>query len=208
KLTDRELNRITATKGSWVLYERMPGDRHGTLAGLDQAQLAAMMPGVPPEVLNEYLRHGQNAGPDDPPDRVADGKYERQLRDYAVYFGELHRQMSAERDRIAARTTDKAFAEKTRDDTQRQVELRQQHIDNDLKPELARVESERDTIQAHHEALDARIAALRQEVADLLAETKRLAAQWTAMQTEAAERINAAAGPSPPAAGGPVASAR
>ncbi|MEX2558840.1 MAG: hypothetical protein WD403_02945, partial [Pirellulales bacterium] len=73
KLTDRELNRITATKGSWVLYERMPGDRHDMFAGLDQAQLAAMMPGVPPEVLNEYLHHEQNAGPDDPPERVVDG---------------------------------------------------------------------------------------------------------------------------------------
>lgn len=190
-LSQRELDRIKNTQGTWAFYERMPADRYTMFSGLDRGQLDALMPGVPAEVREEYLKHGQPAAPDDPPDRVADGKYQRQLRDYALLFHDLHRQAWARRDEIAAATTDKEFADRARDDTQRQVQLRQAEIDDVLKPELKESLAERDTIQAHHLALDAELAAVQAEVAKALAANQKLAEEWTALQLEAAQRINA-----------------
>lgn len=191
RLTQRELTRLAAAAAApWVLYERMPGDRHETFAGSDPAQLAALMPGVPPEVLDEFARDGQDAGPDDPPERVNNGKYERALRDYALYTHELHAQIASLNDQIVAANTDKALAEKTRKDVERLVDLRKADIDDKLQPELVEAEAERDLVKKHHASLDKAIAAVQAEVLRLLSENQRLAAEYTAIQRDAARRID------------------
>lgn len=189
-LSPRQVQRIVGSQATWSLYERMPADRHTLFAGMDQAALANWMPNVPPAVLEQYVRDGQEARPDDPPDRVEDGKYVRPLHDYAVGFRELHRHISELNDEIEAAKIDMAFAEATRDNTTRQIELRQAEIDQKLQPELAEVHAERDMIKAHHEALVARLAAVEAEIDQRLADTKKLAEEWTAMQLDAARQID------------------
>lgn len=192
-----QLKRVNQSQGPWSLYEKMPGDRHDVFLGLNQQQLATLMPGrppdirpVPPEVLEEYVRDLTPAQPNDPPDRVMDGRYERPLNDYEVYFHWVHAQVASLSDQIAAATADRALAEKLRDDAQKEVAGRQKTIDETLKPDLAEVQGEVEVIGAHLAALQKRFAEVEADIQQTQAENKRLAAQWTAWQLGAAERLN------------------
>ena len=190
--------RLAQSRVPWSLYEKMPSDRHDVFQGLNQAQLAALMPGmpqdkirpVPPEVLEEYVRDGTPAQPNDPPDRVMNGKYERPLNDYQVYFHWVHAQIASLNDQIAAATTDLALAQKLRDDAQKEAADRQKTIDGTLKPELAEVHGELTTISGHLKALQKKYAEVQAEVEQARADNKRLMAQWTAWQLGAAQRLN------------------
>lgn len=206
-----QAKRLVQSKLPWSLYEKMPGDRHDVFQGLNQAQLAALMPGrppdirpVPPDVLEEYVRDGTPAQPNDPPDRVMNGKYERVLNDYEVYFHWAHAQIASLRDQIAAASTDRALAEKLRDDATREVADRQKTIDWTLKPELAEVQGELATITAHLTALQKKFAEVEAEVEQAQADNKRLAAEWTAWQTGASKRLNELIERDQARAGGPA----
>ncbi len=190
KLSQRQLDKIKGTRLPWLLYERMPVDRPDIFTGYDQQQLSMMMPGVPADVINEYLRNGQEAKPDDPEARVMNGKYERQLRDYNVYFHELHAQITSLQDQVAAATTDLGIVQKSRDETQKEVELRQEEIDKVIKPELAKVTAERDVASAYREQLEMQLAAVEKEVDATIERNKKLADRWTKQQFEAAQRLN------------------
>ncbi|MBA3480780.1 MAG: hypothetical protein H0T51_03100, partial [Pirellulales bacterium] len=91
---------------AWRLYETMPSDRHEMFAGLSEENLKTLLPAA---TINEYLRHGKEATPDDDEYHRAafddEGKrvalddaakvkelYDRTLRDYAYMFSELLRQ--------------------------------------------------------------------------------------------------------------------
>lgn len=203
KLFQQQLNRIKGTGSLWSMYEKLPTDRHDVFRGYDQAQLAQLMPGVPANVLQEFLRDGADAQKGvDPEDRVFDGKYDRELRDYEVYFHELNGQIASLRDQIAAAKTDKAIAEKLKTDTEQEVAARQTLIDKTLKPDLEEAQGELAVITEHRNALQEKlegkkdangkllVKGVNQKVAESLAENKRLLAQWTALQVGTAERLN------------------
>lgn len=190
KLNERQRKNIAGTKAPWVLYERMPVDRNDMFAGLDQQQLAALMPGVPAEVINEYFRDGKDAQPDDPEARVFNGKYERALRDYVVLLHDLHAEVASYEDKIAADTTDLKITQDTLAATQKQVELHQQQIDQELKPELKEVSDEHQLVTTQVEDLRKKVAELRAENDATIAENKKLLAQWTDLQFAAAKRLN------------------
>ncbi|MGH7138825.1 MAG: hypothetical protein ACREHD_24015, partial [Pirellulales bacterium] len=202
KLFDQQIARIRDTKSLWAIDETLPTDRHDVFRGYDQAQLSQMMPGVPPEVLQEYLRDGSDAQPNDPPERVFNGKYERLLRDYVVYYHELNRELASLRDQIAAAKTDEAIAKKLQADAEKEVASRVELIDKTLKPELAEVQAERDLITAHRDALRAKLEGkqdengnviekgVQQQIEETLAENKRLLSEWTSLQLAAAKRLN------------------
>lgn len=201
KLLDGLRARIQGTQVTWSLYETVPTDRHDVFRGYDQNQLSQLMPGVPPQVLQEYLRDGSNAQPGDPPDRVINGKYERQLRDYVTYYHEVNRQIAILRDQIAAAKTDEAIAKKLQADAEAEVASRTELIEKTLKPELAEAQGERDVITAHRDALLAKLEGkkdaegklvekgVNQQIEDALAENKRLLAEWTRLQFGAAKRL-------------------
>jgi hypothetical protein len=190
KLSQRQRNNIAGTKAPWLIYERMPVDRADIFAGFDQQQLSTLMPGVPAEVINEYLRDGKESQPDDPEVRVMNGKFERALRDYVVFFHDLHSEIASYQDKVAAATTDLKITQQTLADTTKQVELRQQQIDKELKPELKEVSDERDLMLAQVDLLTKKLAEVRAENEATIAENKRLLAEWTKLQFAAAERLN------------------
>jgi hypothetical protein len=202
KMLEQLKARIGGTKVTWSLYETLPTDRHDVFRGYDQAQLAQMMPGVPPQVLQEYLRDGTDAQPNDPPDRVFNKKYERELRDYVEYYHELNRQISSLRDQIAAAKTDEAIAKKLQADAEKEVEARITLIEKTLKPELAEAQGELALITAHRDELQSKLdgkkdengtlieKGVNQQIEDALAENKRLLAEWTRLQFAAAKRLN------------------
>lgn len=183
-------DRVKGTRSMWSSYEKLPTDRHDVFRGFDQNQLSQLMPGVPPEVLQEYLRDGTDAQPNDPPERVVDKKYERLLRDYGEYFHSLNDEIASLRDQNAAAETDKQIAEKLQADAEKEVQSRQTLIDKTLKPELDRSKQEVAVITAHRDALQTRLAEVNKKIDTTLAENRRVLAQWVAMQTSAADRLN------------------
>lgn len=189
-LFEVQANALKASRTTWSLYERLPTDRHDIYEGLDQAQLAAMLPGLSPEDLDEFVRDNTPAKPSDAPDRVVDGKYQRPLIDYDVFFHDMHAQIARIKDEVAAATTDLALAKTFQEDTDREVKARQEYIDKVLKPELEESRQELATITAHRDALATGLEDAQASVEALLAENKRLAARWTAWQLGAARRLN------------------
>ncbi|HET6882334.1 MAG TPA: hypothetical protein VFI31_19370 [Pirellulales bacterium] len=202
KLRDQLVQRIKATRPPWSIYETLPTDRHDVFRGYNEAQLSQMMPGVPPDALQEYLRDGSDKQPNDAPERIVNGKYERQLRDYVVYYHEYNRQIASLRDQIAAAKTDEAIAKKLQADAEKAVASRADLIDKTLKPELAEVQGELAVITAHRDALKDKLEGKKDEngnvvekgvneqIADTRTENKRLLARWTALQLAAAKRLN------------------
>lgn len=104
------------TKKTWSLYELMPADNHALFAGLDEAALKALLPA---STVNEYIRQGTPAQPDDDeyhraafdaaapegnqigpddvkadPSKVVEWRYDRPLRDYSYLFPEKMRERS------------------------------------------------------------------------------------------------------------------
>jgi hypothetical protein len=183
-------SRIGNTKSFWSLYEKLPTDRHDVFRGYSQEQLGQLMPGVPPEVLQEYLRDGTDKQAGDPDDRLVKGKYERPLRDYEIYLHELFSQIAQLRDQIAAASNDKALGEKLKADTEMEVQARQALIDKTLKPELDKAKGELAVITGHRNALQEKLAAVSTKVDETLAENKRLLKRWTAIQVGSAKRLN------------------
>ncbi|HEV3338937.1 MAG TPA: hypothetical protein VG125_01230 [Pirellulales bacterium] len=190
KLLDQLRGRIAASAVQWSLYEKLPTDRHDVFRGYNQAQLAQAMPGVPPQVLEEFLRDGSDTQAGDAPERVIKGKYERMLRDYGVHFHELSGEIAQLRDQIAAAKTDKAIAEKLRADTEKETEARQTLIDKTLKTELAEVKQELGVITAHRDHLTEKFEAVIKLVKQTLAQNKRLLERWREIQISTAKRLN------------------
>lgn len=109
-------NRIVKSiqaKKTWSLYELMPADNHALFAALDEAALKSLLPAVS---VNEYVRQGTPATPDDDeyhratfdeagneigpddakadPSKVVKTLYNRPLRDYSYLFPEMMRERS------------------------------------------------------------------------------------------------------------------
>jgi hypothetical protein len=103
-LDNFEKRRLSSSQPPWIMYDTMPADRHQIFAAMNEEVLQQKLP---PQTVNEYIRHGKDAGPDDeevrqagfdetgkrlPPDQLAQAAkklYQRRLRDYAVEFDEL-----------------------------------------------------------------------------------------------------------------------
>jgi hypothetical protein len=179
-----------STKGPWTLYEVMPGDRPDLLAQLPPSELDALLP---PDTRKEYAKDGQPAEPGDAPERIVDGKYRRELRDYSVLFHELDRQLSVMRDEQAAEEKDLAAVTTAHADALKQVAFRDAEI-KDLQAELDRSNKERAVVTAHRKALAASLAGAKAELRKMLDENQRLAGEITRKQLEAAARIDALTG--------------
>jgi hypothetical protein len=180
RLDNRTGGRLARSQGPWRLYETMPADRHELFAGKEEAELRKLLP---PETVQQYVRHGTPASPDDDEfhragfdengrrlgpedaDKAVEQRYDRPLRDYAFLFGELARErvmMLADRaalqEDIQKLTQAQATAEKL--SAHRQAEL------TALASDLERVRQELSVIQTH-----------RDEVVDLVTKVKGLVQQ-------------------------------
>ena len=108
QFTGNRLVKSIQAKKSWSLYELMPADSHELFAKLDEAAKQSLLPAA---TLNEYLRQGTPAqpdddkyhragfdeagnqvGPDDDQSKIVEWRYDRPLRDYGYLFPELLRE--------------------------------------------------------------------------------------------------------------------
>jgi hypothetical protein len=191
-----EQRRLAASRGPWVVYETMPPDRHQLFAGMTEEQLRQR---VPPQSVGEYIRHGQEANPDDDDARKqgldADGKplpsgelagaakviYQRRLRDYAAEFDELSRRrvdmevskaaVQKDIDRLTA-----ALASAKKLQASREAEVKR------LTTDLTGVKKERQTIEQHLAKVRQQLARVRELLDNTLKQNSELADRLAEIQ--------------------------
>ncbi len=186
KLSQRELKRLRQSPGPWRIYDIMPIDDPEIFASLEEDELRQLLP---ESSVATYIRHGEEAQPDDPEDQVKDGKFVRQLRDYDVLLKEYHYQESVLSDLIAGATGDNARIEAAVADAKQQVEFRKQEL-AELKTTLAKHTRELEAVAAHHNKLDEKLAAIRASVNRLLENNQLMVGEIARIQFEATNRID------------------
>jgi len=214
---DYEVQRLAASRGPWVIYEQMPVDRQEVFANLTDEQLKKI---VPPQSIEEYLRNGKEAGPDDdevrkvgldengvrlPADQLAKAAkvlYQRRLRDYATEFDEL-----AQRRIVMLADTDAVKTDIQRltvaDESAKKLSAFRQDEIKRLNTDLAGVEKERQAIERHLAQVEQQLARVRELLASTLQRNSQLADELSARQLRPGRAGGGATTPAPPT--GPLA---
>lgn len=168
ELDDYATERLVNSRGPWTVYETMPADSRDLFAGLDEETLRNLLP---ESVVEEYLRDGTPATPDDPPERLesvdADGnpvppdsadelgvaqRYRRRLRDYAFLLADLEADRAELIAREQAITSDLAKLDAALKGAEQIRDYRTEEIEK-WRHDLAAVERERRAIESHASTL-------------------------------------------------------
>ena len=191
-LTGREIKQLSGSKGPWTLYELMPADRHLAFADLSEDERRALFPKdvVPKEIVDEYVRDGQPAKADDPPQCQVDGRYVRRLRDYKELFRSYQTDQTLFADVTEALVRDKQYLDDAKNDADRQVQFAEQYV-TALRADQAVAVKEQRAAGGFRALLDQRLAAMQQIVAKLIKDNLEKAAEIAKLQLLAAERIDA-----------------
>lgn len=209
QLDEFEARRLAASQGPWVLYEQMPTDQHDLFAGLTEEQLRKWLPEAS---IQEYLRQGSEAGPDDdewerawldeegnplgPDDssKAAKTVYDRRLRDYALEFDQLARQRVVLLADIAGVMKDNERLKLAQESAKQLEAFRQDEI-NKLNTDLTGVKKERQIIENHLATIETQLANARKLLDEALAHNEQLARRLAALQAQAAQRDRSSAAP-------------
>jgi hypothetical protein len=192
KLSPAEMERLTNAIGTWALHDVMPSDNPSVFTGATPELTEERLAKLPESIRGQYKKDGQPSEPNDPPDRVVDGKYQRPITDFVSSFHEYRRQRSLNADLVAADQKDKSYLEQALADTQTTVKFRAAEI-KQVKAELAQLERERNAVVGHRKGLDAKLVKARKEVARLEEENRQLAERYVRWQSELAAELDAAA---------------
>ncbi len=187
ELDEFAARRLAGSRASWAMYETMPADRHEIFADMTEEQLKNILP---PQSVNEFIRHGKEAGPDDsewqkvgfdengkrldPKDigKAAKVVYQRRLRDFALEFEELARQRAALLADISGLKQDNQRLVVSLASAKELQKFREAEVAK-LNIELAGVRKERKAIEDHQKLVQQQLA----NAEKLLAETLRLNSQ-------------------------------
>jgi hypothetical protein len=208
------LTRLTKSPGPWALYEVMPIDRHDVFAGLEEAELKAMIPAAS---AVEYLRDGTEAEADDPAervvgfkrdgtvagpeeqDRVVERKYIRELRDYERLFRALNKQQFESINSRERLTRDKSLLDDALAKAKADVAFREEEKKR-LAADLDYFQKELGLVTAHAQKIDALLKTIQSRVDALLAQNRQIAASIAKRQLEMAAEIERRTGTVPAAA--------
>jgi hypothetical protein len=172
----------------WTFYNVLPQDNHEAFAQLTDEQKKSLSP---PGAPAEYFKDGKPADPQDPKERIdAQGKYVRQLRDYAQLLNNARQQNTILFDESEATKRDKALIEESLADAQRQVQFSQNAI-TELKTLLAKKEKERNAVANLRTLLKDKLASIEGKIKDLIEDNKAKAGQIAQKQIEATREIDA-----------------
>ncbi|MCA9248383.1 MAG: hypothetical protein KDA42_14755 [Planctomycetales bacterium] len=204
QLSPRRLEQVTASRGNWDLYEVMPVDRHDVFAGLDEQDLAEL---IPPGSLPEYVKDGQIADPTDPPERVqgykvggvlaepgeeervVERRYVRQLRDYEyeyMYLAARSTLLKVDMERIS---TDSKRLQEGLTKTEANVAVRTTEKEK-LTYDLQHFQQELQIVTDYLAALNRSHATLLNQIRTTYLNTRELAAKLAEVQLNAAEEID------------------
>ena len=212
-----ERARLAASRGPWVIYETMPADRHEVFAQMSEEELKQK---VPPQSVEEYLRHGKEASPDDPEerqvgfdengnrlppdqlDKAVKKQYQRRLRDYASEFDELGRRRIVMEAGVEAVKKDIERLLAAIESAKKLQAFRQDEIER-LNTDLAGITKERDAIERHLAQVEQQLARVRELLDATLKRNSELAAELAARQLRSGRSLDGARSPGEPA--GPLA---
>lgn len=216
-LDNFEQQRLAASRGPWIMYEIMPADRYKIFAGMSEDELKQKLP---PQSVNEYLRHGKEAGPDDdewhragfdesgkrlPPDKLGEATktlYQRRLRDYALEFDELARRRVVLLVDIAGVQKDNERLNAALDSAKKMQTFREEEIQK-LNTDLAGITKERQAIERHLAQVQQQLGMAQKLLAETLRRNSEMAKELAARQTGSLEPPGGALSPTEPA--GPLA---
>jgi hypothetical protein len=217
QLDDFERKRLATSKGPWVLHETMPVDQYKLFDGLTEDQLKKWLP---EKSVQEYLRQGTAAGPDDDQwhrmgvdedgkpvgpdnmDKAAKILYQRRLRDYSVEFDELARERVVLLANIAGVTKDNERLKAALVSAKALQAFREEE-ERKLSIDLAGITKERAAIEKHLAMVQQELAKERNELARMLDENARLAEQLARLQAQS--KSSTESKPSSPAPVAPLA---
>jgi hypothetical protein len=191
RLDNRTGNRIASSTRPWVLYETMPRDQYQLFAGKTEEELRQMLPAA---TVEEYLRHGTPATPDDDdlhraafddqdhrlgPESAGEAAktlYDRQLRDYDYLFDAANRdyvELAAEQAALTedAKKLAEAQAIATKVGEQRTAEKQ------GLTQDLAHLEQDVAAIRALLATIQRQAGNVQQRISRLLVENAQMANQ-------------------------------
>lgn len=196
-LDDFERQRLASSRVPWVMYEVMPIDRYEIFKGLTEEELKKQLP---PQSVNEYIRHGKPASADDVdlrkigedetgkrllPEQLATAAktiYQRRLRDYALEFDQLAQEraeLSADLEGVLLDTKRLAEALKVAKDVQSFREAEK----GKLQKDLAGVTKEREAIAAHLALIEQQLARVESLLAETLRRNQEMARELKARQS-------------------------
>jgi hypothetical protein len=186
KLSARECDRLSSSKGPWALYEEMPGDHHDVFAKVSDEEKKALFPA---DTVAEFLKHGKPAAQDDPQERVIEGNYVRALRSYKTLFNIDRKILTEMIDLTDAVHRDKALLDTALAAAKRQEEASKKQL-AEWKKRLAKFERERDIVENYRQKLEKGVAAATARVKQLLETNKAMAGQLAQAQWDAARSID------------------
>jgi hypothetical protein len=184
----------------------MPVDEVELFAGKNADELKKLLPEASVE---EYIRQGTPAGPDDDEWHVvgfdAEGNqlgpndigkavkktYQRRLRDYATEFSELNRHRVMLLASVAAVTEDNARLKAALASAEKLGAFRDEEI-RKLTIDLAGLKKEREIIEQHLATVEQQLATTRKLLDEAIAENRRLADDLARREAQRLERSGAA----------------
>ena len=206
-LGQRELQRIGGSQGPWSLYETMPVDRHSLFAEMSEEEKRQKLPA---ESVEEYLRHGTDATPDDDQwhviglddkgnrvgkdnlDAAVKKLYNRTLRDYAYLFNEMAKERIVAIAKITAVAEDNQKLVTSLEGAEKTGEFRRQQIDS-LEKDLTGMKADRLAIESHRDSVLSLLAHYQGRIEEYLKANSLLAKRYSQSQLGLASFINASA---------------
>ncbi|NOY40212.1 MAG: hypothetical protein GXP26_00040 [Planctomycetes bacterium] len=203
-INQRTGRRLAESLGPWSLHETMPADRHSIFASMTEEELRQLMPA---ETIEEYIRHGTPATPDDDKfervgldendervgpddlDKAVKFLYDRPLRDYAYLFAELAQQRVLLQTRILATTEDNAKIVESIKSAERLGKFRQKQKQL-LAIDLEGMQQDRKAIEAHRDKVIRMLTNARQLIDQTLAKNTGMAKELTKRQLNRLQLAN------------------
>jgi preprotein translocase subunit YajC len=186
KLLPVDLAKLASAKRPWDLYDSLPHDNHEILGQLNEQDKKAMLPA---DSAAEYIDDGKPAQGGNSALPAVDGKYVRQLRDYAYLFDTYRMKITELIDKEQAVKNDKQMVEDARDDARLQVQFYQKQ-GTVVRALLAEIVRQRDAVAAHLDKLRKKLAEAKAAAAELIKNNKAMAGQIAKIQLDATRRID------------------
>lgn len=183
-LDDFERQRLAGSRGPWAMYEVMPTDRHEIFDRLSEDDLKKQLP---PQSVNEYLRHGKEANADDDDFRKVAGTegnmlYQRRLRDYALEFDQLAKQRAILATDLEGVNLDIARLKSSLTVAEQLQTFRKEEI-RKLNTVLTGVKKEHEAIAAHLKQIEQQLAKAEALLAETLRRNREMARELAARQS-------------------------
>ncbi len=201
RMNKEEHQRLTESRGPWLLCDRMPADNHDTFVDMDQQQLRQLLP---EDSVPEYLKDRQAAEPEDPDERLSMGQeyflppdpqknerglyYFRSLRDYKSLFKYYHAERSVLINEIEAARRDKQYIKSALAGAEVQERFREAEKTR-LKQEWDRFDGERKDATTFRDELQGQLKGYRTSFDRIVTSNQTLAGQIDLDQRKAAWRI-------------------